>query len=140
MPAAPIFLFARRSGLANTVVESEGSRGTALTSRATNRSSRFWRVIDKSNEATSRLSGLLKVAWGGRRMAANCAIEIVEAMSRIDVKWTLHVVGPTCSDPKFQPRHCRRTMTFQIATAACKTTVGHRRTPASARTITTPQL
>ena len=27
MPAAPIFLFARRSGLANTVVESEGSRG-----------------------------------------------------------------------------------------------------------------
>jgi hypothetical protein len=35
VPAAPIFLFARRSGLANTVLESEGSRGTALTSRAT---------------------------------------------------------------------------------------------------------
>ena len=32
MPAAPIFLFARRSGLADTVVESEGPRGTALTS------------------------------------------------------------------------------------------------------------
>jgi hypothetical protein len=64
VPAAPIFLFARRSGLADTVVGSEGPRGTALTSRATNRSSRFWRVIDKSNEATSRLRGLLKGRLG----------------------------------------------------------------------------
>ena len=80
MPAAPIFLFARRSGLANTVVESEGSRGTALTSRATNRSSRFWRVIDKSNETTSRLCGLLKGRFGWS--ANDCCLRSPHGWSR----------------------------------------------------------
>jgi hypothetical protein len=70
--AAPIF-FLRGAPVLPTPSLSEGPRGTALTSRATNRSSRFWRVTDKSNEATSRLRGLLKVAWGGRRTVAICA-------------------------------------------------------------------
>jgi hypothetical protein len=63
MRAAPIF-FLRGAPVLRTPALSEGPCGTVLTSRATNRSSRFWRVVDKTNETTSRLCGLLKGRFG----------------------------------------------------------------------------
>jgi hypothetical protein len=62
MRAAPIFFF-RGAPVLPTPAFSEGPCGTALTSRATNRSSRFRQVIDKSHETISR-RGLLKGRFG----------------------------------------------------------------------------
>jgi hypothetical protein len=62
MRAAPIFFF-RGAPVLPTPALSEGPCGTALTSRATNRSSRFRQVIDKSHETISR-RGLLKGRFG----------------------------------------------------------------------------